>query len=313
MDKNRVLYVRGGGDPFLISEELALLAPKLLAKTRKKLFSGIVVDTSYFPDGLRMPGVENSDRSYDAMNSALAVNFNTIFAVRNGNTVRSAEEQTPITPLAIEQFKQRGPNGRGRISLAQGKPEVSSLYAGELLAAFIEKSGGKIEGDIKIGRVPSNLKPLYVHRQSRELAEILRQMMIGSNNYIANQVFLEIGAHKLGGPVSIEKSLMVTRKILAEHNLSEDITLVEGSGLSRKNSFTAQGLGKMLDKFAPYAALMTKSKKGSRYKTGSLKDVRTLAGFAKTNNHGLVRFVISLPGNTGKLRFRLMNTIEREL
>ena len=79
MDRNRVLYVRGGGDPFLISEELALLAPKLLAKTRKKPFSGIVVDTSYFPDGLRMPGVENSDRSYDAMNSALAVNFNTIF------------------------------------------------------------------------------------------------------------------------------------------------------------------------------------------------------------------------------------------
>ncbi len=313
MDDKRVLYVRGGGDPFMISEELAVLAPQLLAKTKKKPFSAIVLDTSYYPDGLRMPGIENTDRSYNALNSALAVNFNTIFAVRKGKNVRSAEEQTPITPLAIQQFIERGKSGRSRISLAQEKPEVSALYAGELLAAFIEKSGGKNEGDITLGKVPANLKPIHVHRQSRDLAEILRQMLLGSNNYIANQLFLEIGAHRLGGPVSIEKSLKVTREILAKHGLSKSITLVEGSGLSRQNKFTAQGLGKLLDNFAPYAELMTKSKKGSRYKTGSLSDVRTLAGFAKTEKNGLVRFVISLPGNTGKLRFRLMNIIEREL
>src|ERR1700721_137258 len=31
LDDKRVLYIRGGGDPFLISEELALLATNLLA------------------------------------------------------------------------------------------------------------------------------------------------------------------------------------------------------------------------------------------------------------------------------------------
>ena len=31
LDDKRVLYVRGGGDPFLISEELALLATDLVA------------------------------------------------------------------------------------------------------------------------------------------------------------------------------------------------------------------------------------------------------------------------------------------
>src|SRR3990172_12860958 len=31
LDERRVLYVRGGGDPFLISEELAVLAPELVA------------------------------------------------------------------------------------------------------------------------------------------------------------------------------------------------------------------------------------------------------------------------------------------
>src|SRR5829696_8223503 len=35
LDRNRVLYVRGGGDPFLISEELALLAQELVAAIGK--------------------------------------------------------------------------------------------------------------------------------------------------------------------------------------------------------------------------------------------------------------------------------------
>ena len=70
------------------------------------------------------------------------MNFNTINAVRRGNKVESAEQQTPITPLAISQFRARGPNGRGRISLNQ-EPALSLQYAGELLAAFIKKAGGQ--------------------------------------------------------------------------------------------------------------------------------------------------------------------------
>jgi hypothetical protein len=63
--------------------------------------TGIVLDASYYPSDLRIPGIEETDVAYDALNSALAVNFNTIYAVRKGNRVRSAEDQTPITPLAI--------------------------------------------------------------------------------------------------------------------------------------------------------------------------------------------------------------------
>ncbi len=57
LDKNRVLYVRGGGDPFLVSEELALLAPKLLAAIGKEPLAGIVADTSYFSRDLRISGI----------------------------------------------------------------------------------------------------------------------------------------------------------------------------------------------------------------------------------------------------------------
>lgn len=313
LTKDRVLYVRGGGDPFLISEELALLAPKLVAATNKKPLTGIVLDASYYPADIRIPGIEKTDEAYDALNSALAVNFNTIHAVRRGKTVRSAEKQTPITPLAVRQFRTRAPNGRSRISLAQEDPALSVQYAGELLAAFIERAGGSVKGKISIGSVPKGLKPVYVHRQSRMLSEILTQMLLGSNNYIANQVFLEVGAHRLGGPVSLKKSLQVARKILGEQGLAKAIHLEEGSGISRGNRFTARGLAKLLHDFAPHASLLRKSRGGSRYKTGTLSRVSTLAGYANTSKKQKVRFVISLGGKTGKMRFRLLQEIERGL
>ena len=311
LDHKRVLYVRGGGDPFLISEELAPLATELVAAVGKEPITGIVLDASYYPSNLRIPGIVNTGESYNALNSALAVNFNTVNAVRSGNKVRSAETQTPITPLAIAQFRLRGPNGTGRISLSQD-PTVSLQYAGELIAAFIARAGGSVKGKISTGTVPKGLEPVYVHRQSRTLSQILVELLRASNNYIANQVFLEIGAHRLGGPVSLEKSLRVANEILAAHGLADAIHLEEGSGISRDNRFTARGLAKVLELFAPHADLL-RGRDGGMNKTGTLEGVSTLAGYAKTSSHGRVRFVIALTSNDGDMRFRLLRAIESGL
>src|SRR3954462_10326738 len=278
LDDKRVLYVRGGGDPFLISGELAPLATKLVEAVGKKPITGIVLDASYYPANLRIPGIEDTDQAYDALNSALAVNFNTVYAVRSGNKVRSAEKQTPINPLAITQFRLRGPNGSGRISLSQD-PTLSLQYAGELIAAFIKRAGGSVKGKISTGTVPGGLEPIYVHRQSRTLSEILVELLRASNNYIANQVFLEIGAHRLGGPVSLGKSLRVANEMLAAHGLAAAIHLEEGSGISRNNRFTARGLAKVLELFAPSADLL-RGHAGGMNKTGPMEGVRTLAGYA---------------------------------
>ena len=310
LDDKRVLYVRGGGDPFLISEELAPLATNLVAVVGKKPIDGIVLDASYYPSDLRIPGIEDTNNAYDALNSALAVNFNTIYALRKGNKVSSAEKQTPITPLAVAQFRARGPKGRDRISLSQD-PAASLQYAGELIAAFIERAGGSVKGKISTGAVPEGLKPVYVHRQSRTLSKILAELLSASNNYIANQVFLEIGAHRLGEPVSLEKSLKVANEMLATHGLATAIHLEEGSGISRDNRFTASGLAKVLKLFAPHADLLH-GHDGGMNKTGTMDGIRTLAGYANTSTHGRVRFVISLTSND-EMRFRLLRAIESGL
>lgn len=311
LDDKRKLYVRGGGDPFLISEELAPLAVALVAAIGKKPINGIVLDASYYPSNLRIPGIENTDEAYNALNSALAVNFNTIYAVRRGNGVHSAEKQTPITPLAISLFQARGSNGTARISLSQD-PTISLQYAGELIAAFIQRAGGRVTGKISIGTVPQGLEPVYVHRQSRPLSKILAELLRASNNYIANQVFLEIGGHRLGGPVSLDKSLQVANEMLAAHGLAADIHLEEGSGISRDNKFSARGLAKVLELFAPYADLLH-GHDGGTNKTGTMEGVSTLAGYADTSSHGRVRFVISLTSSDGEMRYRLLRTIRSGL
>ena len=311
LDDKRVLYVRGGGDPFLISEELATLATELVAAVGKKPITGIVLDGSYYPSDLRIPGVEDDGEPYNALNTALAVNFNTVYAVRSGDTVRSAETQTPITPLAIAAFRARGPNGRGRISLIQD-PAASLQYAGELIAAFIERAGANVNGKISIGTVPDGLKPTYVHRQSRPLSEILVALLRASNNYIANQVFMEVGGRRLGGPVSLQKSLQIANEMLAAHDLATAVHLEEGSGVSRDNRFTARGLAKVLELFAPHADLL-RGHDGGMNKSGTMEGIRTLAGYADTSSHGRVRFVISLASNDGAMRFQLLRAIESEL
>ncbi len=169
-----------------------------------------------------------------------------------------------------------------------------------------------MKGKISIGTVPQGLKPAYVHRQSRTLAEILGELLRASNNYIANQIFLEIGGHRLGGPVSVEKSLQVANEMLAAHGLAAAVHLEEGSGISRNNHFTARGLAKVLELFTPHADLLH-GHDGGMNKTGSMEGVRTLAGYANTSSHGRVRFVISLTSNDDQMRFRLLRTIESEL
>jgi D-alanyl-D-alanine carboxypeptidase/D-alanyl-D-alanine-endopeptidase (penicillin-binding protein 4) len=86
-----------------------------------------------------------------------------------------------IGPTAISQFRARGPKGRGRISLAQD-PALSLQYAGELIAEFIGRAGGSVKGKISTGIVPAGQKPIYVHRQSRTLSEILHDLLVGSSN-----------------------------------------------------------------------------------------------------------------------------------
>ena len=310
LDEDKVLYVEGHGDPYLISEELDLLAPALLQQVPKE-FAGLVLDDSYFEPGITIPGTSRTDNPYDALNTALAVNFNTINVRINGSEVVSAEEQTPLVPLAEHVARESGRSGKVRINLTDD-PQRSLYYAGELIRAKLEAHGAMVPDEIRIGAVPEGLEPVYVHQNSRPMSEVVAGMLKYSNNYIANQLVLEMGVVRSGTPATLDKGMAVVHGVLEAHGLTEGVTAVEGSGISRNNEATAGAMLKLLDAFEPHKELM-RDRRGALAKTGSLSVTKTIIGYLETAGHGEVRFIFGLDGRCWEERFQLIDLLKREL
>ena len=268
-----------------------------------------MLDASYYPSDIRIPGIEDTDEAYDALNSALAVNFNTINAVRKGKTVRSAEPQTPITPLAISQFRARGPQGRSRISLTQD-PVVGLQYAGELIAAFIERPAAASRARSRPERArrawsrstsPPVARPFGgPHRVAHRLEQLHRQPGLPGD--------------RRAPPRWARQSREVAQgrnEFLAKHGLAKAIHLEEGSGISRGNHFTARGLAQLLNLSSPMTLL--RRGEGARFKTGTFSGRAHAGRLCQHHHHGRVRFVIALTSNDGAMRFRLLKAMKSGL
>jgi len=90
--------------------------------------------------------------------------------------------------------------------------------------------------------------------------------------------------------------------VFAQHILEIDnIRIVEGSGISRKNRISAGDLYKILKAFSPYHFLMHQTGKAF-YKTGTLHGINTRAGYIENAKGELYCFVvlINTPGKTPK-------------
>jgi len=294
-----LLYVRGYGDPFLVSEEWALIARELAdAGAFAQPIAALALDESAFAEGLEVDGASDSLNPYDARLGALVANFNTVFvAVDAAGHVTSAEPQTPLTPLA-ERLGRALPPGEDRINFtAQGVPGVR--YAGELARALFAQAGADIRGPARTGRVPAGLRPVLVHRSSRPLREVVRAMLEFSNNFIANQIVLALALERAGEPARLEPGLALVSRYL-ERQLGlrpEQFTLQEGSGLSRNNRIALTAMLAVVDAFHPWAELLKpygKPPLDLPVKTGTLTGVYSLAGFLPAPEGVRRPFVIML-------------------
>lgn len=301
------LFVRGGGDPFLVSEELEQLAASLAPLLGGRRLRGVVVDDSRFEPDLRIPGVEMSWRSYDALNSATAVNFNTISVARLGDEIVSGEPQTPLTPHGRTLARALRFEKSLRFRVGDDLVDVQR-YAGELLAAFLRQAGVTIDDQVRAGKVPPGVRAVYVHANQRTLVDICREMLASSNNFVANQVFLTIGAEAERAPASVARSVRVAERVIERHSELRGIQLVEGSGLAYENRATAPALAALLKHFHPYRDLLREDR-GSRHKTGTLKAVSSLAGYLESERYGTVRYALALPGGEQERRWGIVSTL----
>ena len=278
------LYIKGGGDPFLVSEEVALIIDRLLELGVREI-GDIVLDDSAFRLTAPADGINGSENPYDAENSALAVNFNTVHFTKGVDSVQSAEPQTPTVPLMAELGADMAP-GTYRINVSGGVAgkQVIGRYAGELFRALQQRKKIAGRGGIRQGRVPPGLPPLYVHRSSVTVRDGLERLLLYSNNFIANQLFLASGMERFGPPATWQKGREALQEFLQkEMGLGDqEIIMVEGSGLSRENRITPRAMLHLLDSFKPYANLLPRISKGNIdivTKSGTLTGVYAYAGY----------------------------------
>lgn len=302
------LYVRGHGDPLLISEVLADLARTLAPRLGP--VSELVVDDGDFVQPLTIPGVSDSANPYDAPNGALCANFNTV-AVSRGPDGRytSAEPQTPLLPFARTLLERRPP-ANGRLVLTHDGGQAA-VYAGHLLAHFLAAAGRPVAGTVRPGTVPPGARPVLVFASPFPLAEVIARMLEHSNNFIANQLLIAAGAAAYGPPGSLEKGVRLAAAHARRQLGWTDFQLVEGSGISRQNRVSAAELDGLLAAFGQHRHLLREEGR-TRFKTGTLDGIQTRAGYVAGASGAQYRFVI-LVNTPGRRADPVLEAVTRRL
>ncbi len=290
IDADRNLKIKGHGDPLLTSEAWQQIADALAGKIRD--FNNLILDDSYFSKDLMIPGAGRSSNPYDAPSGALCANFNTVFFDHDQHgRIVSAEPQTPMTPFARKKIRSLGLK-KGRYTFTHDRRDAAR-YAGELLLHFLNKKGVKNQGEIQLGAVAPGDRLVHTHRSEFALDEVIGKMMEFSNNFVANQVCISVGARVHGPPGTLKKGVRVLSDYAKNELRLENITVVEGSGISRENRISALEMKTLLDRFKPHRHLL--KKKGNTYfKTGTLKGIRTRVGYIEASPGSTYCFVVFL-------------------
>jgi len=312
LDKAGNLYIKGYGDPMLISEEWEDIARSLAGKGLQSVNS-IFIDDSYFSANIEVPGRSDALDPYNAPVNALSANFNTISVhVHPDGSMTSQEPQTPMTDFAMNAARLMNLRGAAFVNLGQ-KGIKYQLYPGHLLRAFLESSGIPVSGDIGRKIVPSDLNLFYRHLCRYRLEDVVHKMLKYSNNFTANQIFLTLGARVLGDPATLEKGQRAISGFLARSLGVKNAKVVEGSGLSRMNHVTARQMDRVLKYFWPHRRLLP-TRNGMKVKTGTLSDVKSSAGYLNSSRHGRVRLVVIINNcRSYRPKHRIIDMLKRKL
>jgi D-alanyl-D-alanine carboxypeptidase/D-alanyl-D-alanine-endopeptidase (penicillin-binding protein 4) len=276
-DASGRLWVLGGGDPYLVSEEIDRIIAGLRGNGMNSV-AGIGVDASLFGPTVKIPGRSSSNNPYDAPVTALAVNFNTVSLLVSGTRVTSAEPQTPLTATG-ERLGRRLGAGKHRVNLGN---EASALeHFGEVLRAKMQQGGIRVEGPVQMGGTPSSARLLYTHRNSRTLETVIANMLEYSTNFVANDLFLLLGERD--GRGSMAQSQQALERWARKRFGWRNARIEDGAGLSRGNRLSGRQLIDVLEALAPYRHLLPQQDDDPavRAKTGTLRGISAYAGFVR--------------------------------
>ena len=332
------LYLKGGGDPKLNMEKLWLLMRDLRANGVQQVTGDLVLDRNFF-DQPQLP-VFNDDgndknKPFLVKPDSLMVNLKALrFVARNDGGKVLISVEPPIASIKIDNqvkavnAKQcTGDVRYNPVTQADGSVIVTvsgqladgcnsqtylslldhATYTAGAVRAIWKELGGSIQGQDRQASVPKGAK-LLARAFSPDLAEIIRDINKYSNNTMAQQLFLSLGAQFRNDADGddAKAAQRVIRQWLAKKGITAPHLVMEnGSGLSRAERVSAREMAQMLQAAwkSPYAAefisslpiagkdgtmrkrLKTTAMNGQAHiKTGTLNTVRAISGFSRDNN-----------------------------
>ena len=329
------LVLRGSGDPKLTIENFWLLLRSLRGRGVREIRGDLVLDRGFFPANEVDPARfdDQPTRPYNTGPDALLVNYKAVRlqfvpdpAARSVQIV--AEPVLPqvqvVNNLALDPRGGCGDWVRKLKLEAQGSAQAARFvfngvfpascgeraryfsvlghaqYIHALFRELWRELGGTLAGAVREGAAGPDAR-LIASARSPALSEVVRDINKFSNNVMARQLFLTLGAVGAGAPASVDKTGRVLRQWLAGKGLSfPELVLENGSGLSRIERISAKSLGELLlaayrspvmpELMAslPLAAVDGTMKKRlagaevagqAHIKTGSLSGVRAIAGY----------------------------------
>jgi len=344
------LILRGGGDPSLVIERFWLLVHRLRGLGLKQLHGSLVLDKSaYAPEAAAGGPLDGNElRPYNVAPDALLVNFKTLSLDFVPDPAAGVARIIATPTLAGMHLPASVPLGNGpcgdwreRLKADFGNPWAPKLgghfprdcgeqswhvslldhtqYVGAAFRSLWESSGGAWNGQVREGRLPAGATEL-LQFESPPLAEVVRDINKYSNNVMARQVFLTLGAPDSSEAASPERSVQALTAWLARAGLPmPELVLENGCGLSRRETISADSMARLLrhayagarmPEFMaslPVAGMDGTMKNrnaatGSAYvKTGLLEGVRAVAGYvlANSGHRYVVVMIVNHPNADG--------------
>ena len=277
---NGNLYLKGGGDPFMVTEAFWRMLKDLRYSGLEHVTGDLVIDGSYFqvPDVYRGDFDGRPHRAYNVLPHAALVNFFAstfkFYADEEARRVR-IEVDPPMSTLKLDnevKFLQGKCSWRRRklgVRLVSLGPRPHVRVTGtfparcgpfELLRAVADpvpyvfgafepmwqEMGGRIDGEGRQGLVPDSAIRLQ-RTVSPPLADLIRYINKHSNNVMTRNLLLALGARTYGAPGTVEKGQRAVADWMLLHDIpASELRLDNGSGLSRDGQISTLSLARLL-------------------------------------------------------------------
>ncbi len=268
---------------------------------------------------------KNSDESYKVVNKLQRVN-KPCKGRYSWPGVRI--DKSKVIPTMILQGKISKRCGKRNICQVITKPYKSFYYA---LKAGLKSNDITLKGTLRLRKVPQSAKEIFTY-YSTSLEKIVSKTAKKSNNLYARHMLLLLGAKLYGAPATVNKGRKAVEQILRNHRaLNTGLLKIDnGSGLSRSAKISAKMLADMYDhaynrygqrwmntlSIAGVDGTIKKRFRGTIVKnrawmkTGTLKRVKNIGGYVKSQSGILYTTVILVQTNKGTWRAaKLQNNI----